>query len=367
MQHDNRVIRYFLGANTPQGFVSRFDQLGSGQEGWRCYIMKGGPGTGKSTIMKRLGERFGDRSQLEYIHCASDTHSLDALIWKDHKLSIADGTAPHVLEPKYPGACENIVPLGDCWDKEVLFARQKEIMALTDQCSHCHEHAVRFLTAAGALLGDTYRIALDFTDTAKISRYAAGVAARELKTRKEPTPQSASKESVRFLSAVTNEDICLFEDTAAALCDRVYALEDEYGASSRLLLVALRGLALAAGYDIITCYCPLSPFDKIEHLFIPDLKLGFMTFNRFHAPAATPYRVVNARRFTDMEKLGLRKKRLTYNLKGATQMISEAARLMSEAKATHDQLEAHYAAAMDYEKLETMYRELERELATILG
>ena len=49
-------LHFFLGANTPQGFVSRFDQLGNADKGWRCYVIKGGPGSGKSTLARELGE-----------------------------------------------------------------------------------------------------------------------------------------------------------------------------------------------------------------------------------------------------------------------------------------------------------------------
>lgn len=38
----------------------------------------------------------------------------------------------------------------------------------------------------------------------------------------------------------------IFHQTLQTLCSRIYAIEDEYGAASRLLLAELRGRALAA-------------------------------------------------------------------------------------------------------------------------
>ena len=43
-------IRYFLGANSPSGFYSLYDQLISPEEARAVYILKGGPGCGKSTL-----------------------------------------------------------------------------------------------------------------------------------------------------------------------------------------------------------------------------------------------------------------------------------------------------------------------------
>lgn len=40
-------IRFFLGSNSPQGFVSRFDQLDYADPQWHTFYIKGGPGCGK--------------------------------------------------------------------------------------------------------------------------------------------------------------------------------------------------------------------------------------------------------------------------------------------------------------------------------
>lgn len=95
MQYE--LPKYFLGANTPSGFVSRFDHLYDPDDGWFAYILKGGPGTGKSTLMKRAAkEACSAQIKTELIYCSSDPHSLDAVIFPEIKVCIVDGTAPHV-------------------------------------------------------------------------------------------------------------------------------------------------------------------------------------------------------------------------------------------------------------------------------
>ena len=96
MENGKNAVEFFLGANTPQGFVSRFDQLADPADGWRQFIIKGGPGTGKSGLKKKLAAELSHCcNHLELIHCSSDVNSLDAVIARDIKTSIADGTAPH--------------------------------------------------------------------------------------------------------------------------------------------------------------------------------------------------------------------------------------------------------------------------------
>ncbi len=71
----------------------------------------------------------------------------------------------------------------------------------------------------------------------------------------------------------------------------------------------------------------LYPDDRMEHLFIPS-SLGFMSVHFGHRPALEPYKVVNARRFTDQSAIKLRKKRISFNRKAALQMLEQATLLL---------------------------------------
>ena len=48
-------VHYFLGANSPTGFYSLYDQLIDPEEAQELFILKGGPGCGKSSLMRRVG------------------------------------------------------------------------------------------------------------------------------------------------------------------------------------------------------------------------------------------------------------------------------------------------------------------------
>lgn len=89
-------IRYFLGANSPTGFFSLYDELIDRETANALFILKGGAGCGKSSFMRRIGrhaEAAGYSTQ--YILCSGDPKSLDALIIPELKTAFVDGTAPH--------------------------------------------------------------------------------------------------------------------------------------------------------------------------------------------------------------------------------------------------------------------------------
>lgn len=118
---DASSIRTFLAANTPNGFKSVFEPF---LEGKTTYIIKGGPGTGKSGLMKKIAAEAVRRGEFaELIHCSSDPESLDGVYIPSRNVAICDGTAPHTLDPKYPGAAGGIIDLGRFWDPEGAYGQ----------------------------------------------------------------------------------------------------------------------------------------------------------------------------------------------------------------------------------------------------
>ena len=53
MQTTSKTVDFFLGATTPAGFKGYFEPLRR-EPGMQMYLIKSGPGCGKSTLMKQL-------------------------------------------------------------------------------------------------------------------------------------------------------------------------------------------------------------------------------------------------------------------------------------------------------------------------
>ena len=88
--------KYFLGANACTGFYSAFSDCYAAGDGWRAFIIKGGPGTGKSSFMKYVAAKAAERGlEVELCVCSSDPQSLDGVILRSMKTVILDGTPPH--------------------------------------------------------------------------------------------------------------------------------------------------------------------------------------------------------------------------------------------------------------------------------
>ncbi|WP_430871687.1 hypothetical protein, partial [Escherichia coli] len=109
-----KILNFFAGGNTARGFYSLYDSSLQGLS--RLFILKGGPGTGKSSLMKKIGNEWREKGyDVQFLHCSSDNKSIDGVLIPKLNAGIVDGTAPHVIEPKAPGAVEEYVNLGEAW------------------------------------------------------------------------------------------------------------------------------------------------------------------------------------------------------------------------------------------------------------
>lgn len=155
------TLEYFAAANGYSGFRSYFDRVFNPREYSRIYILKGGPGTGKSTLMKSVYESLCDlTNKNELIYCSSDIKSLDGVIFegKSGRAAILDGTSPHSTDPRYPGAVEKIVNLGEFWNTDKLLCERERIIEYSDTKSKAYQKAYSYLSLAGSIKCECDRI-----------------------------------------------------------------------------------------------------------------------------------------------------------------------------------------------------------------
>lgn len=344
-----KKVDFFLGALSPKGFKGYFPDLAA-TPGMRMYLIQSGPGCGKSTFMRRLGQAA--RWDREDIHCSSDPDSLDGVIFPEKGIAFVDATAPHTMDPAIPGAGEQVVSLYHTLNADRLQEHQEEIFSLFRRYACQQERAARCLAAAAGLLADRRRAAACCTDFEAVREFARRLCRCNL-----PKVGGKGNEQLRLLSAVTPKGILVFRDTVTTLAPKkIITLQDEYGAASRLILEMVREDALAKGHSIITCPCPLAPEEKIDHILIPTLGLAFVTENSWHPMRFEGQRRVRCSRFADPLLLRECRVRLHFDKNAARELLEETSRTQQAAKAIHDRLEDFYKASVDFAEVERVLR-----------
>ena len=339
-------VDFFLGATTPAGFKGYFEPLRR-EPGMQMVLIKSGPGCGKSTLMKQLARRAIQQGEpVECIHCASDPDSFDGVIFVRQRRAIVDATAPHTIEPDAPGADEVVLSLYHTIQADALRPHAEEVKALFARNAALRARAARYVASAGSLLLDSRRAEACSANFEKVRRYV-----KRLCTRLLPRTEGTAGEELRLLSAITPKGMVFYRGTVEALADRYVVFRDDYGAVSRLLLELIRAEALARGYHIITCPCAMHPEDQIDHIFIPALRLAFLTDNLWHPIQLPGVQAVRCTRFVDRENLSGFRARLRFNDRAASELIDQAVALMAQAKNCHDELETYYRAAVDFDQV----------------
>lgn len=337
--------RYFLGANTGAGYCSFFSHF-LRQPGRCVHILKGGPGCGKSTFLKKLGAHAQNRSRdVVYLHCSGDPDSLDGVYFPETNTAWLDGTTPHICDPVLFGVTGNYLDLGAFCRTESLDTVR--IRQLNADCALFYRRAYEYLTAAAALDTRKQPGLLFPEDRAAVRRRAAGTAQREFSAvKKDAVPGRIEK---RFLSAITCEGRCSFPQTLEALADRAYVLDNACGLAEDYLRV-IREYALRRGLRLIVCPDPLLP-ERTEAVLIPSLRLAFLAAPEKVQLSDVSTRHIRLDAVPDAARLRALRTQMRADARLQRQAIDAAIRQLQAAKLLHDELEAVYQPCMDFDAL----------------
>lgn len=354
----------FPGGNTSLGFHSYYHYILPQREADHIFCLKGGPGVGKSTFMKAIGNRLQEEgADAEYMHCSSDPESLDGVYFPRLRIALIDGTAPHVIDPQNPGAVDEIINLGECWDLKGIKAYKQQILDINSEVKRQFKRAYNYLFAAKHMMDD---IGETFSFTA--DKAAEGAQAQMVIDKELPKEAAGKrgKERKMFASAITPLGIVNYIDTLFDGAYRTYLIMSNRGAGVNSILSKIALEARERGFDIEQFYCPMEPETRMEHLIIPELKLAFLSENKYLSFECRPDVIVDMTQYADPAFLGANGGALEFDLKQFDVILGEAINTLRCAKEAHDEMEKFYIPNMDFEREHRKREEiLERILAYV--
>lgn len=341
-----RVREMFPGGNTPVGFYSYYDFI-IPQDATRIMVIKGGPGVGKSSFMKLIAKEMNETGyDIELHHCSSDNNSLDGIVFPQINIALIDGTSPHIVDPRNPGAVDEIIHLGDYWDEPGVRSHKQDILNVNQEVGRMFQRAYRFLKAAKAIHDDLEAISLEGLDTGKLNQKAA-----QLKTEIFKDQPVASKPGfIRklFASAITPEGFKNYIPTLMDSDYKIYTITGQPGSGKSTLLSKVALAAAERGWDCELFYCPFDPI-KIEHLIIPNLKIALITNQEPHFTEFERETLdidldecISLKIFTKYGKI------IAQNQKIKSELLEVAVSFLREAKSAHDLMEQYYIPNMNF-------------------
>lgn len=345
-----KLKKVFPGGNTSRGFHSFYDYMIDQRDAAKVFVIKGGPGVGKSTFMRKIGEAMLERGyDVEFHCCSSDNGSLDGLVIPSIRVALLDGTAPHIVDPKNPGAVDEIIHLGDHWNEQGLLASKQEIIACNREIGRLFSRAYAYLAAAKIFLNEVkiYYSVNGAFNTGRFDRKVLELVHEIFKGRERQTDNPRARHL--FATAITPDGPVSHLNTIVEHISRRYIIEGDDGTGKNTLVQRLMDAAMMRGFDVEAYHCSLEP-DLIDHLVIPGLDTAVVNSvepHGFHPRAADVVidtmecvvPVINEKYLEEKTAA-----RLIYR-----QCMDQAVSFIRRAKQEHDKIEHYYVPHMDFD------------------
>ncbi|HHY09394.1 MAG TPA: hypothetical protein GX528_02380, partial [Firmicutes bacterium] len=317
-----------------------------GEDARRLYLLKGGPGTGKSRFMKEVASALKKEvSAQELFFCSSDANSLDAVSFPKLGVALMDATAPHQRDAEWPGLRDELIYLGNFWSQAGLAARREEIIAEGLAKNRFFAGAFRYLQAA-RLMEENIASRSNKAENGRLGREVFEL----LKENRSP-----GKGSVRrlFASAITPAGYVSYIAELASNCENVFILTGLPGTGKSDYLQSVVRQAVFMGLEAEAYYYPLDP-RKILHVLIPKLELAVLT--------AVPWDDLTDISGPRIDFGGGLDLKADADFQLLQNLFNCAVRSLREAQKVHLKLEQHYAANMDWAALDVYRGEVIKQI-----
>lgn len=350
----------FVCGNTAKGFHNLFST--NIQPLSKLFILKGGPGTGKSTLMKKIGKDLeGFQYDVEYVHCSSDPDSLDGVLIPKLGVGIVDGTAPHVIEPTAPGAIEEYVNLGVAWDTDKLATYTKEILDIQNKIKQCYEKAYDEF-AKGLKVHDEWEKIyignMNFSKADKLTEEVINKLLGEINLNKT----SCTKH--RFFGGSTPYGPMDFVENITENISKRYFIKGRPGSGKSTMLKKIQKNAEYRGIDVEVYHCGFDP-DSLDMLLFPELNLCIFDSTAPHEyfPSRDGDSVIDMYAELINENTDeTYDKELTDIVNRYKCSTNEGTAHLAKAKDYHDELEKFYVEATDFNVIDKIYEELYKKI-----
>lgn len=349
MKQLQQIKHVFPGGNTSKGFYSFYDYIIQ-EEPEHVFVLKGGPGVGKSTFMRTIAQELLDRGlKVEYHHCSSDPESLDGVAFPELRIAIIDGTAPHVVDPKYPGCIDEILHLNHYLNETKLRENRAEILKLNAQSSEFFQRAYKYLAAAESVYQDWETTIKKHVSSGYINQKAVELINRIYGNREISNTEGQIRHL--FASAITPDGMVNHLESLIDPMPLKIVLHGLPGTGRSRLLYKVATAGVERGLDLEMFHCALNP-DRVEHLVIPDLGVAITTSEEPHAYKRCKSDIwINLNSGFREEGLEQDAEILSTVQKYYWELLGVAISYIRQAKETHDAIESLYIPSMDFDAM----------------
>ncbi len=340
-------IRYvFTSSHTGKGFYTFIPRLLEGVK--RVYVLKGAPGSGKSTFIRCLGDSFAEQGyEVEFWMSAEDPMNPEGVYIIQMETAIVNGNLPIAIDPKYPGITGSIINLSEYLDELSIIKYGPEIMELVDQVEKQCIQVGSILEQASMIKEELLQVSDDGFNENKLHKLISRLEKEILK--EQPG------EKHYFATSITPEGIINYVDEISSRCKIRYLLKGGSGAGKVIAEIAFR--AREAGYFVEYYHCGLNPL-RIIMVIITHLQLAIIETDDIEISTRPGDRITDLADCLDEFYQPLKEQDHTGFRRQYESLVLKAQAELETSYRAMKSLKRLYSAAMNFETVEEKRQEI---------
>lgn len=253
------------------------------------------------------------------------------------------------MDPINPGAVDEVLNMGDCWDEEGFKKHRHKIIEINKKVGKTFQRAYRFFGAAKLVYDDWYTYNNEALNMHKINLLKENLKEAIFTT----PPFNIGFDRHLFATAFTPNGIVTYIENLSEGYKNIYVLKGGPGTGKSNVLEFLSDEALKRGYNVEVFHTPLIP-EQIEHILIPHLNVAILTSNEINI-LDLPGAVFDMNNYLNLSILEKNKAEIEYDATEFYTLLNKGLATIKEAKGLHDELETYFIPNMDFSKVDAVF------------
>lgn len=338
------LIRYvFASSHTAAGYHSFIPELIRDLE--QVYILKGAPGSGRSTFIRLVGEVMSEQGlEVEFWISALDSITPDGVYIPQLELAVINGSLPTGIDPRYPGVREHLINLGGYWDQAVIDSQRQKIIELVDNIELARQNADKLLQELGRLKAEQRRINSRHMSIEKLTQLVEQLGSEIIARR--------SGEKHYFAGVLTIDGWVDYVHELSHNCQKRYILKGPSGSGKSMVIAELARLIKDNGYFLEYYHCGLE-IESLVMVIIRNLQIALIEGGSAEIPLKPWDVVIDLSLYMQDFDDDCRQESGT-NSRDLENLLFAARQQLEKSSISQQELKKIYAGAMDFAGLDKL-------------
>lgn len=266
------------------------------------------------------------------------------------------------MDPKNPGAVDEILHLGDYWNEQLLRKHKNEILASNARVGKLFKIAYSQLAEAKVIKDERDSYYDEATNFAGVNKFIHDIA-KSIISKANMQFEQEPNERHLFATAFTPEGHAHHLDTILQDVEKLYLITGEANAIGSYIVGTIADAVNMHGLDTEVYHCTLEP-EEVDLVVIPSMKIAVLkdiptiNFKPQDIPNIKQVKVFNLDQFLDQDIVAVYDTEIKCCNERLQSALCRAISYIAAAKAEHDVMERYYIPAMNFDAINTKRNEI---------